>query len=386
MTIPDHAWNESETGADTATGRPVLYLTTRPGRHRGPPYHRRGAFSADNRTTLFEMQRRNECALVLADVATGELTPLLRGTSANGAPLFHGFFALHETTNWIAAVREKTALLLIHAQTKETRVLIDNAGAGMEWGCPCWSLDGADILINRIPRDTSSVGASAPTIYERIRIRDGARERVWEDSAGFGRHTQVCPANDDWLLIDRDRPPGFSIYGDFRASPRAWLLNLRTSELRPLQPNNDWRFQIHTNFNADGSRIYYHGRACPTPETPGDTMDDTPQYVGACDLNGTVLWEHVFPCFHYGHVCAHTQQEAIVTDGLVSRDLLCLLEYEDAGANGRPRIVVLGRHGSDWARALGQAAHPHPVMTPDGQRLLFAAGQGDSTRLGLLQV
>ncbi|HSH78708.1 MAG TPA: hypothetical protein VLA19_09275, partial [Herpetosiphonaceae bacterium] len=116
----------------------------------------------------------------------------------------------------------------------------------------------------------------------------------------------------------------------------------------------------HTNWNVRGDRVIYHG-----PSSRGG------QYIGAIDRNGEVLWERWFPAPYYGHVSTHTRAEAIVTDGLLTPDLVTAIYYEDRDATGTPRIEVLARHATQWGSPPGQYSHPHCHMSPDGRWLSY---------------
>jgi hypothetical protein len=107
-------------------------------------------------------------------------------------------------------------------------------------------------------------------------------------------------------------------------------------------------------------------------------------YIGVCDMAGTVLWEYILPEYFYGHTSTHPQAEAIITDGLVSTDLITALYYEEADSFGAPRIEVLGRHDTQWRAMPGQFPHPHCHMSPDGKWLSYNRAQGKHTDIRLI--
>lgn len=377
MNIND-IWNESRLETDTATGRPVRVLTTEPGLHSAPPYHGRGAFDADGRTTILELHREGRCALARCDLESGDLRVLW----VNGdTTALNNRYALHETNGKIVFL-SGPSMLLLDAETAECHPLIEDIGGGRTIGCPAWSLDGHHVFFPHMPPKPADGKPPLPATWERLDIRTARRDIIWVDPLGSCNHVQVCPSNTDLLLIDRDFAPGYAWFGDYRVTPRACLLNHRTCALTELRANDEWQFQMHTNFNHDGTRIYYHGRACPVPGMRGDPIPETPQYVGVCDLNGKVLWQHTFPTFFYGHVAADRRKEAILLDGSLSTDLLVSLDY-----SGRsPRIELLGRHGSNWSKALGQFSHPHPNMTADGRFILYNRGVSPHTEVCVLEL
>jgi hypothetical protein len=369
---------------DSASGRRVRWLTPADGRWVGPPYHTRGAFDAGWGSTVVEETGADYQALVRVRLDTGAKEELLRSA---GPTAMIGRWATHETNGWVVVVVGR-ALVAVRLDTRERRVVVEDFGAGRMAGCPAWSLDGRGVWMVHYPwPQPTTWGEGAGAIYEWIDFPSGRRERVWEDMEGTNNHIQVNPVRGDLLLIDRDRPPGFNVYGDERATSRAVLLETGSGRTTELETPGAWKFHMHTSFNRDGTRVYSHGRVRPGPEVPGSSMGASPMFVMVSDLAGRCVWRWEWPEFFYGHVGADMRHEAILTDGLVSRDLLCSIRYPENGDNGAPVIEVLGRHGSSWSRKLGQAAHPHPVMTPDGRAVIFNRGSGDeASRVGVLEL
>ncbi len=373
---PNETWNESRLEYDTATGRSLRVLLSAPGKHSAPPYHGRGAFDAEGRFTILETHREGGCALLCCELDSGDLRVLW---SSPDPDALNNRYALHEDHHRIVFLTGRS-MRWVDAHTGECRTLIDDIGHDRYMGCPAWSLDGESIFFSHMPCKPTDGHPPLPATWERVHAATGRRDVIWVDPLGACNHVQVCPANPDLLLIDRDFPPGYAWYGDYRVTPRACLLNHRTAELTELRANDEWQFHMHTNFNHDGTRVYYHGRACPAPGLRGDPIPETPQYVGASDLQGRVIWQYTFPKFFYGHVAADRRKEAILLDGTVSDDLLVSLDYTD----GPPRFELLGRHGSDGSKDLKQFAHPHPNMTPDGRGILFNRGVGSRSEVCLL--
>jgi hypothetical protein len=130
-----------------------------------------------------------------------------------------------------------------------------------------------------------------PTTYLRIDLADGAIHEVFREDICGSHHIQPCPARQNLWLIDRDMPPDFWAGGDGRRSTRAWLLDTDNSEMVCLKQNDLWGFQIHTNWNPRGDRIYYHG-----PSAQGGQYIGVYRYTRARDL-GTCLRRAVLrPC------------------------------------------------------------------------------------------
>jgi hypothetical protein len=92
-----------------------------------------------------------------------------------------------------------------------------------------------------------------------------------------------------------------------------------------------------------------------------------------------VIWEHVFAAPYYGHVSVHTRADAIITDGLLTPDLITAIYYEERDAFGAPRIEVIARHGTEWGTIQGQYTHPHCHMSPDGRNVSYNRGEKGRT-------
>ena len=169
------------------------------------------------------------------------------------------------------------------------------------------------------------------------------------------------------------------------------MFNIRTGTLTECRPRNANRFQIHSNWSADGRFVYYHGHSGnpdqrPREEKRGLLYDNTDRdwlldqrgvdhYMGVADLEGNVVWEADFPFFHYGHACSHATRPAIITDGLITPDLITAIYWQDLNSLGLPRIEILGRHGTYWKT--GQHFDPHVLMSADGKWLSYNRGYAD---------
>ncbi len=409
----NRTWTEAVAMRDSATGRPGWRLTCEGLRNNTPTYHGNTAFSADSRYLLFVTCRAGRSALVRAEVETGELKVLLavdgygdytRGSGGEPwapGPLGPGGFfctriSLVPATNW-ALASGPGQVLAVHLETGEQRTLLSNVDAGWRLTGPAGNASGSKVYVALRPRHPdlrdgterpsrsyqeavlAEFGTCPCRILE-IDFDSGTTRLVYDDDVG-GNHLLPCPSDEDLLLVDRDLPPTFTYYGDNCESPRGHLLRISTGGLTPLRPRNRHQFQSHCNWNRDGTRIYYHGPAYEgheQPVRPGGRLGE--MFVGVSDLTGASIWEMNLPEYFYGHVSPHTQAEAIVTDALVSSDLVCALHYEDCDCHGCPRIEVLARHANDWGAVVGQARDPHCHMSPDGRWLSYnkaAAGRSD---------
>lgn len=385
-------FNESSTFADAVTSKPTRRLSCQGLYNETPTYHLNAAFSKDSKYLVFASAREGGSALIKAAVATGELTiiavtdgigtgfgdghqaPFVRGSLRGGFAGNHA--ALIQESNWCVAAIGRT-LRAYHIETFEERILIDDVGKAFRFGNPIGSIDGKSAIVTRVPQHPDVVDGKnhtmrpyidacfekwggMPTTYLKIDIESGRVEEVFHDEKCGSHHAQPCPSDPDIWLIDRDSPPMFWCGGDDFKSTRAHLLDTRSGKLTEIRPLDSKRFQIHTNWNRTGDRIYYHGFA-----QAGGT------YIGVADKSGKILWERNFPTDHYGHVCTHTTVEAIITDGLLTPDLVLAIHYEDTDAAGAPRIEVMARHDTLWGGLSGQYSHPHCHMSPDGKWLAY---------------
>ncbi len=392
---PGETFNESTELVDAVTSRSTRRLTMSGAYNNTPTYHLNAAFSADSRYLVIGSARQGGSAVLRAEVETGELTVLAVTDGIGGAGSLHtggdlgpfavgsaggGFdgngMALIQASGWVAACLGRS-LRVYNVETLEERILIEDLGPEYRFGNPIGSIDGKKVIVTRVPahpdlvagllRPTRAyrqacveVWGGMPTTYLQVDIASGEVVEVFHETVLGSHHIQPCPADPDLWLIDRDAPPDFWAGGDERRSTRAWLLNAKSKELTELAPLDEYGFQVHTNWNVRGDRVIYHG-----PSSRGG------QYIGAIDRNGEVLWERWFPAPYYGHVSTHTRAEAIVTDGLLTPDLLTAIYYEDRDATGTPRIEVLARHATQWGSPPGQYSHPHCHMSPDGRWLSY---------------
>lgn len=397
-------FNESVLFRDTATARPTRQLTGRGMRNNTPTYHYGSAFSADSRHLVFTSYRYGQSALLKADLFTGELTILASAegfgafTGGNSSqpwglePHGTGFAAtrtaLIPASGWVVSSMHRR-LFAVHLDTLEERVLIDDLDDDLVFGVPGGSCDGTKVYVPISP-DHPDVVAGAlqpersydqaliedfggrPTTIAQVDIETGERHDVHHEPVGGTSHVLPNPVDPDLLLFDVDLPPTFAYYGDLCQSPRAHILRLSTGERTPLRPRNQHQFQSHTNWNRTGGRVYYHGPACEGHEQPvrqGGRIGE--MFVGVSDLDGASLWEINMPEYFYGHVSTHATEEAIVTDALVSSDLVAAIHYEDRAPAGTPRIELLARHNTQWSGLPGQYPHPHCHMSPDGRWLSY---------------
>jgi hypothetical protein len=374
-----------------------------------PTYHYGTAFSKDSRHLVLATCRFGQSSLLRADLETGELTVLASlsgfGSCQGGNPSEPmggggGFMAtrtaLCPESGWVLAVA-RDSLLAVHLETLEERVLIGKLDRDKTFGVPAGSCDGAKAYVPVSPEHPDVVAGDPqperpyaqalmeefggrPTTILEIDIETGTRREVHHEPVGGTSHVLPNPADPDLILFDIDLPPTFAYYGDNCQSPRAHVLRMSTGEKTPLRPRNKHQFQSHTNWNRSGERIHYHGPAAEGHEQPvrqGGRIGE--MFVGVSNLAGESIWEMNFPEYFYGHVSTHPLREAIVSDALVSADLVTAIHYQECDRNGIPRMEILARHNTDWQAMGGQYSHPHCHISPDGRWLSYNCAAGGRT-------
>ncbi|MEI7833930.1 MAG: hypothetical protein WCJ56_12140 [bacterium] len=410
-------FNESRAFSDDVTGRPSRQLTVSGLYNQTPTYHLNTAFTADSRYLVFATAREGGSAIVKAEMSTGELTVLAVTDGIGAGSALQGFagpwcagsaggghngngMAVLQASNMVASVLGRS-LRVYDLDTGAERILIGDVGAAYRFGNPVGSIDGRHIFVTRAPEHPDLVAGmpraergyfaactatfgGMPTDYLKVDISTGAVEVIFHEDVYGNNHIQPCPADPELLLIDRDAPPLFAHGSDGGKTTLCWTLDTRTNALTEIAPRDENGFQIHTNWDRTGTRIYYHGRSA-REGNPIFTPNGG-HYIGVADRSGATLWEGWFPVFNYGHVSTHTQADAIITDGLLTPDMVTAIHYTDLDATGTPRIEILARHNTLWDSVIGQYAHPHCHMSPDGRWLSYNRGEKGRTNLCVVQV
>ncbi len=314
--------------------------------------------------------------------------PYVPGTNQGG---FTGGKICVLKTNYIAAVVGKS-LRIYDLETYEEKILIDNIGDEYYFGNPIGSIDGTKVIVTRAPfhpdyaqgntrpnRDKKEAWieefGGMPTTYLQIDIESGNVKEVHKEEVGGSHHVQPCPSEPHIWLIDRDFPPKFWAGGDNFQSTRAWLLNTKNNNLIEIEPEDDYGFQVHSTWSKNGDKIYYHG-----PSKNGG------QYIGVADLQGDIIWEHHILGDNYGHVSTHTGKEAIITDGLITPDMITAIHYNKTNYTGVPQIELLAQHNTQWDGMVGQYPHPHCHMSPDGKWLSYNKAENGRTDVCLVRI
>lgn len=400
------SFNEAVAFIDEVTSRPGKRLTVSGLYNQTPTYHFKTAFSDDSKYLILATAREGESALLRAEIESGEMTVLAVSdgigsfTDNYQSPYVHGSnkggyngngLALIPASNMVVAVLGKS-LRVYNLETLEEKLLIEDIGINFYFGNPIGSIDGKNVIVTKCPfhpdiaagnprPERSKIEAwiekyeGMPTTYLEVNIETGKVKEVHQEKVGGSHHVQPCPSQPHIWLIDRDLPPRFWCGGDNFQSTRAWLFNTKTEELIELAPEDEYGFQTHTTWNKSGDRIYYHG-----PSKKGG------QYIGVADLEGSIIWERYFPAANYGHVSTHTRADAIITDGLITPDMVTAIYYQEIDVSGAPRIEIMAKHNTQWNGMVGQYPHPHCHMSPDGRWLSYNKAEHGRTDVCIVEV
>jgi hypothetical protein len=393
-----HEWTEV---GDPVTGRRLWRLTgdTADGDwNMTPVYHARSAFTNDGRL-LFGTAKRGGALHLLRFDLERRVTESLADWPAT--PENEDAFRLTVLPDaGKALVHCGRRVLLVDGGTGAQAVACDDLGDDRVRAV-CAAPDGSALYFTRTPSlarrgVTERLGLGSlfaayvehyggmPTDFVRLDPATGREEVIHHEPTAGCDHILPCPADGALLLLDLNFPPGFSWYGDHGETPRAWLLDTRTRQTRAIRPRNANRFQMHSNWSFDGALVFYHGRDRETGAPVG--KEGGGHYLGVARASdGAVVWERVFPDFHYGHVCPHARRPTMLLNGGLTGDLLLECDFRDAGPDGAPRLDILCRHHSH-VRIGSFPTYPFPHMAPDGRHVAFHACDGARSDVFLLEV
>ncbi len=404
MNVGD-TWNESELFNDALTGRPVRRLTTRGRINQTPTYHTNSGFTADGRSLAFASVRDAATWIIRADVETGELTALWRAPGIGDRSYIHRGMSLRFPdvdgrgicgNRVCMAPRAQTvvfaverSVVAVDIRTCRSRVLLDDCGDEWIFGAPCVSPDEQYVAFALSSSHPEMRGGKL-TLTPKRRYLDyahslrfvrvpmdgsGAMELLYEHPApAQSAHCAFCPVDGNLLYFDLDLPPAYWCGGD-GMTPRIWLLDINSRQVRPLKRNYPGRFQVHQAWLWDGSGICYHGAA-----TGGG------EYFGVANVDGKTVWEEVFPqAKAYGHNTPDARKRAFIIDGMFSTDKLQWLYWGDL-AGGTPRLEPICLHSTEWDGLPGQYSHPHPLTDPAGRFVSFTAARGGRSDIYAVQI
>lgn len=358
-------FDESELFDDPLTSKLTRRLTRNRDFNQTPTYHLNAAFSADSRfLVMASWEVDGDSYLFKCDVESGTMTVLATLDRSSGERFDGNNVSMVQASEWVATNTGKR-LHLCHLDSAEERTLLDVSGTEQTFGHPIGSIDGTRIFIPRhsnavIPHKTTNV----TTTHLEVDIETGAVTELFEDAGRGCNHVVPNPVYPDLLMMDRDMPPGYAHGGDKGRTTRVWILNRKTGSVTEIRPQDENRFQVHSNWNCRGDRVFYHG-----------TSAEGGHYIGAADVGGRTVFERRYPEYHYGHMCSHPCEDVMITDGLFTADQIIKIYYTDLDLYGAPRLEVLARHDTEWTRGQ-QQSHPHCHVSPDGRWLSYNRGFG----------
>lgn len=377
MPYVGEVFNESVRMSDPITGKSVIQLTSKRAFNQKPTYHIGSGFSADS--CLLPIVSWNEdqsSCLMLANLESGELRAL--DSTEAGAPFSYvkagNDVSMLPKAKKVVAGLSARMLKIFELKTGKGEVLLPDVGESYTLGHPIGSIDGKSVLVPKmksIPAQTQDFTPYCAVEYLEINIQSGAIKTRYTDIGHRNNHLIPNPKNPNLWLIDRDLPPGFSRGGDGGKTTRCWILNIKTGELTEIRPLAENRFQVHGNWNFDGTHVYYHGLARqPQNREYPRSFNGNSHYIGVANLQGKVIWEKKFPYSWYGHVSSHERENTIILDGLITENQLTGIHWQQRNSLQEPAISLYGIHRSDWAN-IGQHAHPHCQISPDGRWLSY---------------
>lgn len=358
-------FDESELFDDPLTSKLTRRLTRTRDFNQTPTYHLNTAFSADNRfLVMAAWDVDGDSYLFKSELETGRTTVLAALDRESGERFDGNNVSMIQANGWVAT-NTGTKLHLCHLDTFEEKVLLDLGGTKQTFGHPVGSIDGKTVFIPRhsnavVPNETVDV----TTTHLEVDIDTGSMTELFEDVGRGCNHVVPNPVDPDLLLIDRDMPPAFAHGGDKGRTTRVWVLNRKSGDITEIRPQDKHRFQVHSNWNCRGDRVFYHG-----------TSAEGGHYIGAADVTGRTVFERRYGEYHYGHMCTHPCEDVMITDGLFTADQVIKIHYTDLDLHGAPRLEVLARHDTDWTPRQ-QQCHPHCHVSRDGRWLSYNRGIG----------
>ena len=304
-------WNESKAFEDPATGRSIRRLSTQGRINQTPTYHTGSGFTADGRYLVFVSVRDGATWVIRAEAATGALKALWQAPGVGDRNYIHRGMGLQfddvdgrgicgnrvcmAPRSGKAVFTCERQVLSVDLETCEARVLLEDCGEDWIFGAPCVSPNEQSVVIalssahpelrygKPLTRHYRSYPDHALRLVRLSLHRPETPDVLYEHRPAQSAHCAFCPTDGDLLYFDLDLPPGYWGGGDGK-TPRIWLLDLKTGQVRPLKDRYPGPFQTHQAWLWDGSAMAYHGRA-----TDGGT------FIGIADLDGQTRWECCFP-------------------------------------------------------------------------------------------
>ena len=398
-------FNESFIFPDECTCKPIRKITTHRKFNTKFTYHIKSGFLDKFMVFGTYNDALNGSALIRADAETGDMK-VLDHTLPGEKSYYTGGGTMIPRTSLVACTAgDRIILYDIYTSEKIVYPLFSgkNDGEGYSWGGSSGTCDGKYLLI---PYNDNSIDWNAPLEIRnkcvgsslfRLEIKTGKIEQVYRDNNSKNNHVIANPVNPDYCLIDRDLPPQFFGRSDNGKTPRVLSLHIPSGKITEIVPNDKCKFAFHSNWNFDGTHVYYHGPSneknliqtfkdkgitdfvTPYGEcNPKFSAECNPHFIGVSDIRGRVVWEGLFPSMYYGHTGAHTTKDILFIDNLVTDRYVLALHWRDLNRSGMPKIEMAFAHNSIYIDGM-QASHPHCTMSDDGRWMSFNAQRNGRT-------
>lgn len=379
------SWCEARFYTDKVSGLPVMQLTTRGIYNQGPTVHYGTAFPGGADEISFASIRRGIPMLMTGNLKTGSLK--VRHTLSRlpdwkrfrsaadvferGKPAQRAWQGINTSASLhhrkvAYYVPHDNGVKMIDLDSGKITVLMDKKDfPGMWFTTPAFSGDGkfAAICAKMVGGDTPE---RSPTRYYTIELATGKVQIAYQVDWGQTHFFSNPKFPDIWAVkqfkpafMERDRAKRDRI----RKSADCYFVDVKTGKTTPILPRNTEKNITHLEWTGDGKYLVYHGTAYS-----GGT------FVGAMDVSGKVVWEFVEPSWSskrngLNHICADSVGHYIIDDGLMVKNQISLIDWENSGSDGKPDIIPIAHWENQWIP--GQFGHPHPAVSPDGNHVVF---------------
>lgn len=190
-----------------------------------------------------------------------------------------------------------------------------------------------------------------------VDLQSGASEVIFQQDCWLG-HPQLRPHHDSDISFCHEGPAR-------RIDARLWMIHSDGSGMHCLRPQEKGELITHEFWLADGSRLafIYRRQLEEDAEVTG-----VKQSILLLDTD-TGKEEFVMDCSVYCHSITDHTGRYLVGDGQDAREpYIFLTDLKEK------KERILCAHDTSW-KSYGntQDAHPHPVFTPDGSKVLFTS-------------
>lgn len=169
-------------------------------------------------------------------------------------------------------------------------------------------------------------------------------------------HVQFDPSGTGRIIFNHE---GFSDLTDARPFNRIWCLS-PSGAIWPLSPEPSGEWRAHENWSPDGRSILYHGAR------------NGFAFVAARTWKGELIHETGLRGIEFWHATGLPDGRRLVVDRPAG-----LISIVDPQGDGT-RMTDLCRHDSSVE---DQDAHPHPLVTPRGDTVVFTSSRGGSCNI-----